>query len=122
MIDQFQRVAQKLRILHIPALVVGVSSILAIIATVFFSQSREGDRFLVPAIVALLWAMSTYGFIESFRSVPAPVTQSMSWFARLGRRLRRAWYWLIASIFIVVSVAAVFVALRMLAVWVRNYG
>ena len=122
MIVQFQRFAQKLRVLHVPALVVGISSILAIIATVFFSQSREGDRFLVPAIVALLWAMSTYGFIESFRSVPAPVTQSMSWFARLGRRLRRAWYWLIASIFIVVSAAAVFVALRMLAVWVRNYG
>ena len=122
MIDRFQRVAQKLRVLRMPAVIIGVSSILVIVATVFFSQSREGDRFLVPAIVALLWAMSTYGFIESFRSVPAPATQSMSWFVRLGRRLRRAWYWLIATVFIIVSAAAAFVAFRMLAVWVRNYG
>ena len=122
MIDQFQRVAQKLRVLRIPAVIIGLSSILVIVIIAFVSQSREGDRFLVPAIVALLWAMSTYGFIESFRSVPAPVTQSMSWFARLGRRLRRAWYWLIATVFIIVSAAAVFVAFRMLVIWVRNYG
>ncbi len=122
MIDRFQQVAYKLRILRVPAIVVGLLSILVIFVTVFFSQSREADRFLVPAVVTLLWAMSTYGFVETFRSVPTPVSNTMSWFARLGRRLRRAWYWLIAVVFVVASAAAVFVAFRMLVVWSRNYG
>ena len=121
MIDRFQKIARKLRLLRLPALAVGFLGLAVIVTTIFMSQSREGDRFLVPAVVALLWAMSTYAFVETFQSVPAPVSGTMSWFARLGRRLRRIWYWLIALVFVSASMAAVVVAFRMLVVWWRNY-
>ena len=122
MIDRFQRFAVKLQMLRLPAVAVGLLGLAVIVATVFFSKSGEGDRFLAPAIVTLLWAMSTYAFITTFQSVPSRVSSGMSWLTRLGRRLTRAWYWFIALVFIAVSSTAVIVAFRMLAVWWRNYA
>lgn len=118
MIDQLQRIAQSIRVLKLPAILVGLGSLTTAVFALFASVSpTETNKFLIPSVVALLWALSTYAFIETFQSIPEKADKTLSYFGRLKRRLSRGWYWLVGVIFIGTSLAVLFVSYRLLFVW-----
>ena len=122
MIDKLQRLAQGIQILRLPSIVVGLIGFASIIAIMFTSKSPEGDRFLIPCIVGLLWAMSTYSFIVTFRSVPAKANKSLKLLGKLKRNINRGWHWLIGLLFLGTTVAVMFVTLRMVSIWMKDYS
>ena len=122
MIDTLQRIARAIQFLRLPAIVVGSMSLILICTLIFIAQPGAGDRWLMPGFVSLLWAVSTYAFIVNFQSIPAKVDKSMRFFTRLKRNIHRAWYWLVALIFLGASLGVLFVSYRMIFVWIKDYS
>lgn len=122
MIDNLQRIAQAIRILRIPSIAVGLIALLSATIIIFSSNTHEGDRFLIPSIVILLWAISTYVFIVTFRSIPGKPDKSFNLFAKLKRIANRGWYWFIGIVFIGTTLATIWLSFRMGYIWLRSYS
>ena len=121
MIDQLGRIAQTLQFLRIPTIVVGIASLIVLTVVIFTSQTHEDDIYLIPSIVGLLWAVTTYSFLTGFNSVPHKAEHSWKFFRRVKRNLIRTWYWLLAITFLGTSILAMFVTFRIASIWVGDY-
>ena len=122
MIDKLQRISQKIQILRLPAIVVGFVCLAMTVLIILSSDSNDGDRFLIPSIVGVFWAMSTYTFIVTFRSVPEKANDSLTLVGKLGRFVQRGWYWLISLIFVGTTVAAIVFTNSAISIWLRDYA
>ncbi len=122
MIDKLQKVARTIRFLRWPAVVIGVGCVALFVYTLVTSASAEGDRYLIPSIVGLCWALSTYALITAFHRVPPKADSSSRLFHRLLRALHRAWYWLIALVFFATSIGVIAVTWRLVIVWLADFG
>ena len=122
MIDRLQRIAQSIQILRLPSIAIGLISLVSMVVIIFTSKSHEGDRLLIPSVVGVLWAMTTYAYLVTFRSVPEKASKTWSIFSRLKRNISRGWYWFISIVFLGTTVAAIFITIRMVSIWLRDYG
>jgi fatty acid desaturase len=120
-IDRIGRVAQASGWLRIPSMATALACLMAIVALLIASDSRESDRYLMPAALGLLWSVSVYTFIALFRSVPAKPSPDWAFLGRLRRKMTRAWYWLLALLFVCTTAGALFVTVQMLRVWLDEY-
>lgn len=120
LLNTIQCSAAALQWLKKPALVLALLFLLAISYIVFTSQSHEGDRYLVPCIIGLLWSLSAFAFITNFCSVPPPAEADAPFFSRIKQRLHRFWYGLLAFLFLAATVAVMVVSYRLLTVWLRS--
>jgi len=122
MIDKLQRFAQAIQMFRRPSMAVGLLSLASIVVIIFVSESHEEDRFLIPSFVGLIWAVSTYAFIVTFRSVPEKASETLRFFSRLKRNINRGWYWLISAVFLAATMAVILVTYRIVSIWLRDYS
>ena len=122
MIDRLRSISNAIRGLSMPSLVLAIVCLAYAVFVIFASSSHEGDKHLFPAILGFLWALSTYSFIETFRHVPERTGDERGFLKRTRRRLSRFWYWIIGLVFVGLSVAVVAITLRILTIWLREYG
>lgn len=120
MIDTFQRFAQGLRFLRIPSIVFGLVCLLSVAVSVLDGGSTEGHRYMMPGFIGLIWAIATFSFIETFSDIPAKAEKSDRLVARFKRRLRRAWFWLVALVFLFTSVSALVFTGRLVSIWLKD--
>jgi hypothetical protein len=66
MIDSLKRAAQAIQVLRLPSLIIGLISLVLLAVTILFFTSDQGDRYIIPSIIGLLWGMATYSFIVTF--------------------------------------------------------
>jgi hypothetical protein len=122
MIDGLKRMAQAIQVLRLPSLVLGLISLASLVATVFFFTSDQGDRYIIPSIIGLLWGMATYSFIVTFRALPDKPNTSPRFFGKLKHAVARVWYGLISLIFIGAAVTVLVITIRMILIWLRDHG
>ena len=122
LLDKFHRFANTIQILRIPSIVIALICFVSIAAIAFTSDSNEKDQFLLPSVVGLLWAISAYAFITTFRFVPEKSNKSWIIIARLKRNIHRAWYWLISVAFLGITAVTVFLTSRMAMIWLKEFG
>jgi ABC-type dipeptide/oligopeptide/nickel transport system permease component len=122
MIDKLQRISQTIQFLRLPAIAVGMFCLATTVVIILNTNSTDGDRFLIPSFVGLLWAMSTYTFIVTFRSVPEKAGNSLSLFRKLKRHLHRGWYWVISMVFLGTTITAIYFTNSMISIWLRDYA
>lgn len=122
MIERLQAVATRIHLLRFVALGTGIFCLVAVAFMVFSPPSQEGDRYLIPGIVGLLWSASAYNFVDIFRSVPNKAAKSEKLWKRIKRGALRAWYWLMALIFFGTTLAVVSVSSRLLSIWMKDYA
>ena len=121
MIDKFRRVSQSIQILRLPVIGIGFTCLAMTMFIVLSTDRNFGEEFLIPSVVGILWAMSTYAFIVTFRSVPEKADNSLGLFGRLGRYVHRGWYWVISVVFVVTTIAAIYFTNSVISVWLRDY-
>jgi len=121
MLDKLQRIAQALRALLLPSVVVGLISLTSMVAIILTSRSRAGDTYLIPSAVGTLWAVTIYAFLTTFRSVPDRARSSWGLLGRLKRHIARGLYRIMGVLFLATMTVAVFVTYRMISVWLRDY-
>jgi len=121
-LDSLKTLAIRLRPLRHLAVLLAVAC-LAVLAYIVLAGSASGaeNRFLVPAIVGLVWGLSAYGFVDTFQTAPPRAAADDGWFARTGRALVRAWFWLLAAAFLVSTLAALFLTFKLGSVWLDKY-
>ena len=122
MIDKFQRIAQITQILLVPSIVVGFICLISMVIIVLNVGSGEGNRYLMPSFIGLIWALATYSFIVTFRNVPEKACRSQTFVGRMRRRVSRSWYWLIALVFLGTTGTALIFTVRLISIWLRDYG
>lgn len=122
MIDSFKKIATALRLLRIPSLAIGVASLLVLMKSVVGAPTHDGDLYIIPSAVGILWSLATYGFLVNFRSVPEKSDPAWSFSKRMKRNLARGGYWFLGIVFIGLSIGAAIISLRMLSVWIKDYG
>ncbi len=121
MIDSFQKLAGRIRPLRFVAMGAGVLLTVAAGALIFLSDHHENDRYLIPCAVGVLWCLSAYVFVSTFESVPEKAETARGFWHRLGRRLHRGWYWLLAFVFVGSTVAALLLTMRLVSIWFKDY-
>ncbi len=121
MIDKFKIIAQTIKILKVPSIAVGLIGLASTFVIIFRPSSHEDDLFLIPSIVIVLWAMSTYTFITTFCSIPEKPTKSFKIIAKLKRNIYRGWYWLIGVVFLGTTLATIVLSYRMVSIWIKDY-
>jgi Mn2+/Fe2+ NRAMP family transporter len=122
MIDKLQRIAQAIQILRLPSIAVGLICFASIVMIIFTSRSHEDDRYLIPSIVGLIWAISTHSFIVTFRSVPEKADNSLKFIGKLKRSVSRGWYWIVGIVFLGTTLTVIFLSYRIFSIWFRDYG
>jgi hypothetical protein len=122
MLNKLQKIANAIHYLRLPSIAVGLFALISTVSIIFNSKSHADDFFLIPSLIALLWAMSSYFFIVTFRSVPDKPDMSLKFVARIKQNVSRAWYWLIGTVFLVTTLAAVAISSRMIYIWMKDYG
>jgi len=122
MIDKLQVIAQAIQFLRLPAIAVGFLCTASTILIIISSISDDGDKYLIPSFVGVLWAMSTYTFIVTFRSVPEKADNSLTVFGKLKRHLHRGWYWVISIVFLSSTLAALIFTKSMISIWLKDYA
>lgn len=122
MIDRFRRIALRLQILRLPAIVIGLACAIWMIVVVFTSESRDDNLVLLPGFVGMLWAISLYSFIESFSSVPVKLTEKQGFIGGFKHRIRRGWYWFKGLVFLLATAVALLVTSRMISIWLAEYA
>ncbi len=120
MLSTIQRTAAALQWVKKPILGLAMLFLLAIFYILFTSPSHEGDRYLIPCTIGLLWSLSTFTFIINFCSLPPPMEKSAPFFSRLKRRLHRLWYGVLASLFFAATMSVLIVSYRLLSVWLHS--
>jgi hypothetical protein len=122
MIDRLHTIAVRLKPLRWVAVALGLASLAALAVIIFLAPaSGDGDRFLLPAIVGFVWCLSAYGFIDTFQSVPVKLDREHGIFARFRRSLARAWFRFLVLLFGVSTLAALFLTLRLGALWLGGW-
>lgn len=122
MIDNLQRLAQRIQLLRLPSAVVAAAGLASLVVSVLFLEPDQGDPFIIPGFVGLLWGMSTYSFIVAFRSAPGKNDNPIGVFRKLVHRLHRFWYGFISVVFLVTTAAVIVVTVRMISIWLNAYG
>ena len=116
MLDRLQRLASWMRPAAPFLVLAGMALLLLCLALLFLTDGGErGDKLLLPAIVAMIWCLCGYVFILAFETVPAFPGAELHGLRRLMRLFARAWHWLLAIIFIGVTVAAIMLSARILS-------
>jgi hypothetical protein len=122
MIDTLKRIAQTIQVLRLPSLGLGLISLAALVAIVLFFAAGQGDRFIIPFLVSLIWGLSTYSFIVTFRAVPDKPSGPLSFFSKLQHTISRLWYGLVSLFFLGATAAILVVTIRMVLIWLRGHG
>jgi len=120
MIDKFQRMAQSIRVLQYPTLLVGTICLVSTAMIVMGAGSKDFERYLMPSIVGFVWAATTYSFIVTFCGIPAKPDQSQRLPGRLMRRISRGWYWFIALVFLGTTAVALVFSSRLISIWLST--
>lgn len=121
MIDRFTKIANALQFLRLPSVVIGLVSLVTMIAIIVSPKSLEGDLYLIPSAVGILWSVTTYSFLVNFHAVPQKADRSWTFFKRVRRMITRVWYWFMGMVFIGTTVGAIFVSYRMITIWLKDY-
>lgn len=117
MIDEFQRIAQSIRVLLLPLLLVGLVCLVTVIVIVMGAGPENFERFLTPSVLGFIWAATTCSFIVTFCEIPEKAGRSQGIVEKLRRSVRRGWYWVIALVFLGSTVAVVIFTGRLLSIW-----
>lgn len=122
LIDTLQKIAVRIQPIRLPLAFLSVFFFAGLLYIILTSTTHSGDLFLLPAIIGLLWSLSGYAFILNFRSVPPWDSATGGFFKRLKLRLFRLWYWVLASLFLGTTLALIVISIRLLRLWMRDYG
>ena len=116
MIDRLQKFAKVLsRISYILLLLAGACAGL-ILLSLIDNPWLADDRWLLHSFTGFLWLLMLYILSQVFPRLPPQVESGENWRQRLSYRLRRGMMWLLAMLFISLSVSLILLSYQLLRV------
>ena len=116
MIERLQKFAKVLsRISYILLLLAGACAGL-ILLSLIDNPWLADDRWLLHSFTGFLWLLMLYTLSQVFPRLPPPAESGENWRQRLSYRLRRGMMWLLAMLFISLSVSLILLSYQLLRV------
>ena len=116
MIERLQKFAKVLsRIRHILLLLAGTFAVLALLSLIDNPWLAD-DRWLLHSFMGFLWVLMLYTASEVFPRLPPAVASAENWRQRLSYRLHRGMMWLMAMLFLSLSVSLILLSYQLLRV------
>lgn len=121
LIDRLSKWAGRVQWLFPFAVLIAVACAIAAGVIILSSTHHADDRYLLPALVGLLWSLNACAFIVGFRTVPGPAEGSDGGVLRIRHGMRRARYRLLALAFVGTTVAVIVITFKLLSLWWREF-
>ena len=116
MIERLQKFAKVLsRISYILLLLAGVCAGLTLLSLINNPWLAD-DRWLLHSFTGFLWLLLLYILSQVFPELPLPLESAGNWRQRLSDRLRRGMMWLLAMLFMSLSVSLILLSYQLLRV------
>jgi hypothetical protein len=109
LLDTLHQIARRTRPAAPVLATVGLLLFALCAGLLLFAQAEAPDKILLPGIVGVLWCLCGYVFIHAFAEVPAAPGPDISGWPRLRRQLARAWHWLLAFVFVGITLWALLI-------------
>ena len=116
MIERLQKFAKVLsRIRYILLLLAGACAVLVLLSLID-NPWLSDDRWLLYSFMGFLWVLMLYTVSQVFARLPPPVESAENWRQRLSYRLHRGMMWLMAMLFLSLSVSLILLSYQLLRV------
>lgn len=80
----------------------------------------ETDYYLIPSATALLWAITILIFLNAFPHAPKAADPAHGFFKRLGIRIKRFFYVVLAFLCCDLTLAVIFYSYKLLSIWLQS--
>ncbi|MGD1991036.1 MAG: hypothetical protein PVF23_04370 [Chromatiales bacterium] len=121
MLDRLNRIASRMLPLRMLFLGLALFGFLALMTSLFAETGHDQGLFTMPAMTLFLWALAVYVFILNFAVIPQREAEEGGLVRRGWRRLQRAWYWLVGLFFLVTTLVLLYVTMRIVTLWLRDF-
>ena len=116
MIERLQKFAKVLsRIRYILLPLAGACAVLTLLSLIDNPWLAD-DRWLLHGFMGFMWLLMLYIVSQVFPRLPPPVKSAENWRQRLSYRLRRGMMWLLAMLFLGLSVSLILLSYQLLRV------
>lgn len=117
-IDRLRGLALKMQWAKPFAFITGLTALSLVIYIIFEDTGiAADDRYLYPSVLLLLWSLSLGSFVQTFVHVPESPTKAVGFFKRIGRRLQRFYYYILAVTLIGLTLGLIYVSMRAMRIW-----
>jgi len=116
MIDALQRFAERLAFVRPVFLILGIAGLLAA-AWEGLGSGFGAEDYLIPSLVLILWSIVGFASIGLFRDVPPPEPNGEGVITRLKHRLSRAFFWLLALVFIALTLTGLYMTYKLISIY-----
>lgn len=86
-------------------------------AFLWSALNPDGPDYLIPGLIAMLWASLVFTLVVSFQTVPPPPDPQAPWHRRWRQTLARGGSWLLAWLIVGGALTATWLSLRLLLLW-----
>ncbi|TQV72153.1 hypothetical protein FLL45_18200 [Aliikangiella marina] len=122
MLNFFSRLSLKLGWTKGLAILFG-SGFLALLGfSILNENTKESDVYIIPSIMGFIWSMLLYSIAQLFPNVPAIPDPSEKILKRLKVRIKRGFYHILSILFVMISIAAILLSIRMFLIWLGIYA
>jgi hypothetical protein len=104
-------------------IVISLMAFIAIWYLLVFSSQQAQTSFLTPSLLIFLWGLILFVLCQSFHGAPSVTnsslrqsTNTLSWFARVKRKLSLLFLWFYSLIFLLLMMVSLYVSLK---VWMQ---
>jgi len=114
LLDFFERLTARLGFLRPVSLGLALLGLVLLFISLFVADFQP---WLMPGLLLLLWSLLSYSFLTLFRNLPAPPSAQEGLFSRLKGKLTRGAYWLLALVFLLLTLGILGMTLRGLVIF-----
>jgi len=121
MIDKFSKLSKKIYWVKPIAYIMVVGFIGMFGYAIIFRNAGDTDVFVIPSILGVFWSLLLISFTSIFPNVPSITNSDEHSLKPIRMRLKRGIYNIIGLVFLILSVALIFISLKTLGIWREDY-
>ena len=121
MLDRLNRFARWLLPVRNLFLALAIFAFLLLLLGLFVEKGGEHGMIVIPSLTLFLWALSVHVFILNFAVVPPRPDPGEGLLRRSWQGIKRAWYWFVALFFLLTTAVGVYLTIRLLGLWLRDF-
>jgi len=105
----FERLTARLSFLRPACLLAALAGLALLLLSLF---GKNSESLLMPGLLLLIWSLLSFSFLTLFGSLPAQPAANQGFFSRLKARFLRLIYWLLALLFVLLTLGILGMTLR----------
>ena len=97
-------------------IVLALAALAFLLFAFFYFPPEQNKQYTMPALIGFLWAIMASIFVHLLSSLPKITNEKLSFFQRIKSRIVHLLYYIVFTLFILLTIASVLASIRFLAV------